>query len=412
VRARVAIGAGCVLLGLCGCGSRASTPAPRTPAPTPTVAAAQNAPRSLVREYVAALNERNTVQFCRLLAPWVQARVGAAIKEGFASGSEAQTPETKLCPQGARFIGYAGDTASREWVRADIVSLSAPRAAGDLVVFDMTVRDRFKRTSVANPSGSVPLDTVQRDRVYVVQIAGEWRIAKLSAVADAATIGLVDRTPALAPPDLARERAWYRRRLATDARYAHQARDTAAGGYTDCSTVAPVKAVGDGAGDLTSNIAVTASGRVRVPARPGADLRRVAVARSAGTLCADFEAAGAITAPVVMTIILRQPGHGDSGALLKIDAVVQGARNRVVSLSYPGVDESPGKGAVDGRIGTSGSRLSLVLTRDQVPPFLRRLFDHFDWEAASLYVPTPRGSGPHPEFTDAVPDAGPNIPYP
>jgi hypothetical protein len=339
----------------------------------------------------------------------VQRRVGELTK-GFRPVGEPARP-VELCADGARFIGYAGDTSTSRWKSADIVRMSAPRRLGALTSIDMLVRNHFVPSG---QSAGVPPrpDQEQRDRVYLIRIGGRWSVAKLSALADTAVIGRADPSPPLEPPNLAAERASLLEQRQMDKNAEQRARATATDSVTDCARVGPVKSVGDPLGDVTPNVAATDRGPVRVPELPGLDLRNVSVARAGDTLCADFVATRDIAPPLAMTVSLREEGRGDLGSLIQVTAFVPTPGSAVLSLRPPGADESPGEGVIDGEVAVSGSRLSIVVNRREFPSAYRRVFDRFEWEAQSVY----RGrvtAYPQVEFTDQVPNRStPNIPYP
>jgi hypothetical protein len=345
-----------------------------------------------VREYVRALDKRDRAAFCATLAPWVQAKVGAALRDGFVGGAAAATPDTELCKQGAGFIGYFGENVDTRWASATIVHMERPRPQGPFAVVDMRVRNHYSSTGYATGPKARP-DRMQRDRVYLLNLGGRWLIAKLSAVADSATIGLLDKTDALTPPDLTAEQAELQRRIDTSNAARDQSRATAGHPYTDCSTVARVRSISDGAGDV--------GGVLRPVDLPSVDLREVSVAESADHICFDFVTAGPVKPPIAMVVNLSEPA-GPSSPGFTLDVV----------LTKPGqafLGVSSDQRALDGQVGVSGNHMSAVIARDQFPPQFRGVLDRFDWTAQSVYHP-PESKHRHiSQFDDRAPNS-PNPP--
>lgn len=379
-----------VLLALAaaGCGSAAQDHAAPTlsridkRAPDPAAAAA-------VREYVRALDRRDRSAFCDVLAPWVQARVGALLKEfGHVPAAADSTPEADLCVGGASFIGYYGENADTRWTGTDIEELGAPRAEGTLTVVDLHVRNHFGRTNYAVDRKPRP-DRIQSDRVYLVSIGGKWRIAKLSALADTAGVGFADNTPPAAPPDLAGEQARLRAEMERTQAAARRNRAVADHPYTACSSVGATRVVEDPPGDVFPD--------EHPPAF--ADLRAVAVASSDSDLCFDFTSNGPMRAPATLFVRVRDqlPSALDRREYDFYVALKDGGQALVVLRGDR--DE-----ALDAAVGISRNRMSVVIPRDAFPAAARHLFDRFAWSVESIYDP-PRPTRSHVgQLQDHVPE--------
>jgi hypothetical protein len=383
-----------------GCGSSPETSRPSAP---PALSASDA--QATVRAYVRALNERDTRGFCKLLAPWVQARVGVLAKGIHASGSQASVPDTEVCPFGARFIGTAGEGTELRWESASIVSVSHAHIRGRSASVDLRVRSRLVPYADSRIRAR---DKVERDRVYLVALDGKWRLAKLSAVADTAVVGMADETPPLEPPDIRGEQAWYRERLEETAAQQRQDEQTASGPYVECSSIGAVRTFEDARDDVEPNR--SSPGGRQPPALPEVDLVSVGVARSDTELCVEFETAGSIKPPVGLALMLREPGNDDIGDSLGVETLINEPGQAVVLLS--GAGSQPDGGRIPARVGIEGQRVSVVVRREDIPPSDAALVSAFDWEASSVF----RGAlSRHPgvQFSDDVPDGRePNIPYP
>jgi hypothetical protein len=303
-------------------------------------------------------------------------------------GPATATPDAEKCVKGAVFIGFFGENVEQRWAGVDLERVARPRAHGKLVVVDIRVRNHYAKTVWTRPGSPRPHDRVQRDRVYLVREGGKWLVAKLGAVADSATIGLVDRSDPLAPPDIAAERKWYRDRLEESRAAAERDHSTGSHGYTDCASIGPVKSLEDAASDVR----VVAPGR-QAPA--WVDLRQVSVAASHDQLCFDFESAGPAESPAALIVYFRSPGNASSG--FAMDTVLTRPGEAVVGLRYPGSDERP----LVAEVGTSGDRVSTVIGRDQFPTRFRELLTDFEWSAITAYTPPDDHSG---QLQDTVPN--------
>jgi hypothetical protein len=191
------------------------------------------------------------------------------------------------------------------------------------------------------------------------------------------------------------------------------------GVFTDCSAIGPVTTTADVVSDLKPNIVVTDKGRVGVPDRPGADLVRVTVARARERLCADFRMAGSVSKPIVLLLNLTAKTQPGPSVGVAVDLPV--GRRSSVSLKYPGADFAPNAGHVNAEVGVRGDQVSLVINRSAFPlvhlggggtsDWRRLVFDDFQWQALSIYIPSPRFP-PSLEFIDADPAQQQCITYP
>lgn len=335
-------------------------------AATPAVA---RSPRATVRAYVRALDQRDRYGFCGILAPWTRAHVGALFKAE-PDPFLVSVPDTQLCPDAARFIGFAGEGSPDRWERADILSISPRRHLGPLLAVDLRVRNHFvPYASQVRPKPAH--SNVQRDIVYLVARHHGWRVAQLSAVADSAYIGFLDPSPALVPPDLRVERRWYGRRLARVHAAQRRERATASAHYRDCATVAPVDAAADPIGDVNENW----NGLSAWP--PWVDIARVTLARLGDVLCANFELPAAVRRETLFTVHLA----GSGGRSVDLRAAGRRPHRAVVAI---------GDSAVPAEFGVAGGRLSIVVRRDAVPARTRWIFARLEsWSAETFWWQTP-----------------------
>lgn len=367
-----------------GCGHRGAAAAPAsgiTPIRADPAGAADTA-----RAYVRALDKRDRSGFCKLLAPWVKARVGRLVKFDKGSAVDA-TPDAALCVKAAGFIGYYGENAEQRWAGVDLLRVSRAHLEGELAVVDIRVRNHYESTPYDIHHTPHP-DRVQRDRVYLVSWKGRWVVAKLSAVAHSASIGFVDTTDPLAPPDVAAERKQYENELDTSHAAQQRDRDTADHDYTECSSIGPEKSIDDPAGDVSWHTDF-----------PSIDLRRVSVATSDEKICFDFETDAPIKAPVAMIVDVRGPPRGLGG--FAFDSVLTGPGRAVVGLRYPGASED----AMPAEVGISGNRMSTVVRRDAFPSRFQPLLARFGWSAQSVYHGPLADRRRLSQFDDSVPNS-------
>jgi len=76
-----------------------------------------------------------------------------------------------------------------------------------------------------------------------------------------------------------------------------------------------------------------------------------------------------------------------------------------VRLNYPGAEDTPGHGFVKARVGVSGTKVSLMIDRSQLPRFAP--FTTFQWDVLGVT----QGSNATQVY-DCAPDKGPNPVYP
>lgn len=174
-----------------------------------------------------------------------------------------------------------------------------------------------------------------------------------------------------------------------------------AAGAGDCQSVGDVTEVSDGPNDVQANVQVPRP----PPPPPGLDLEEAAVARSDSEVCAEWTLRTPVQARTVFQLLLRQAGQGDSGALVKVSAAVLDAGETTVQLYYPGADERPDRGLVDGSVVVDGNRVSMRLDRSLLPDYPS--LDSFEWEAETLAQPERLG----PQYSDCTPERG-NVAHP
>jgi hypothetical protein len=171
------------------------------------------------------------------------------------------------------------------------------------------------------------------------------------------------------------------------------------GAYQDCSQIGRPIETSDAVGDVMPNI-----GQGPSPGFDRIDLTRVRLAIRGSTLCANLVMRGPARPPIGFTLELRALGRGDSGNALGINAGVDSAGKTGISLAYPGADTRADQGAITGRLGIRGNRVSLVITRRSLPAWTP--FTSFQWDVRTLAQ-----NGPSVQVSDCAPD-GRNLLFP
>lgn len=286
----VAATATALLLGGCGAehGDRGTRSASAAPGDYPGDPSA--GPEDVVRQYVTALNDRDGKAFCGSIAPYV-----AGLFDIAGRAPDNDLPKKLSCPQFIRaFIGYVEDCCPPRFVRADVGSLRSSRK-GDLVRVDAEITLHQKDTG----RGDHPVTHRLHDVIWLARLDGAWRVARLSAVAGAASIStpfasndVDDQVPLTRPPDVAALQRAYERRLAANRSYLRRrtASFKAPGRAASCPRGVTID-------DPEGDVGEGAQGARRVPAR--GDLRSVSVAVERGRgLCLTFRTAADIRGPM------------------------------------------------------------------------------------------------------------------
>jgi hypothetical protein len=170
----VAVVVGSLALGLGGCGESPSGSGPSL------------SPGETARAYVEALNTKDGARFCSVLAPYL-AEFYRDYAEQLFAGERAQRVKRRLglegCPLMIRVqIGYMDDGGD-QWQRADILRLRVHNR-GEVATVKMRLRHHYR----GYPDGGARDSRVEEEGLYLVRLAGRWKVAKLSAVADKASL--------------------------------------------------------------------------------------------------------------------------------------------------------------------------------------------------------------------------------
>jgi hypothetical protein len=305
-------------------------------------------PEQTVRGYVAALNGRDGSGFCGLVAPYISGHLELAGRdpEGLFRGRSG-------CPQiVSTFIGYIEDCCPPKYLHASVSELTVGPEQRDLVPVKMKLAV-LEEDTATHRKKTEPLD----DTVWLARFRGDWRIAKLSAVAQVASLrGDTQGEDVLAPPDLAAEN----RRFASELREyrkrlrARRASYAAAGQLADCSGGLVVK---DDTGDLV-DYRFPAS---KTPPPPAGqiDLRGVTVRSKNGLVCLEYETAAATKGPADFDFNLRDSAAGSGFIQLFHIELNPDGSTRVTS----GEDDDGHPIPVPARVGLKGNRLTVLLDR-------------------------------------------------
>lgn len=310
-------------------------------------------PRDVARAYVEALDERDGERFCGLVAPYIAGRYDLATRD-----PDGLLRRVDGCPElVSAFIGYIEDCCPPEFKGAEVERIDGVEERGDLRV----VRARVSLKLVENDA---PRTETLDVRVWVAHLAGAWRVAKLEAVARAASLRMPrfpdegqvpsDDNPEAAPDVAMEERVF----LALVERERRRGREREAsyqplGEAADCSGGASVQ---DAEGDQIWNAAATKSGDP--PRVPGGDLVGVDVVVDDQSVCARWRLAGTPEPPIALSYHHRMgPAAGAGfGQAFEIELREDGTA-RVTS----GVDDDGRPIAVPAKVGADDSSVSLTL---------------------------------------------------
>jgi hypothetical protein len=163
--------------------------------------------------------------------------------------------------------------------------------------------------------------------------------------------------------------------------------DHSFGTFTDCADIGPVATVQDPKGDQLGRLAGKAG-------QPQGDLMRLRVARRAGKLCVEFQAAAKVDPPVAFVLVMR-PQDAET-PVVQLQATVLAAQNPEVLLQARPRDAFR---KIDAQVGIRGDRVSVLVSR---APFaaqgLGKLFDAFRYQGRAAAVTSDGG-----RQTDCVP---------
>jgi hypothetical protein len=310
--------------------------------------------RQVVEAYVDALSSRNGAQFCNLLVPWISGRFDI-----YGSDPEASSSHLVRCPElVSGFIGYIEDCCPPEFVSAAVTDVGEPDRLGDVIGVPITVTVTRKDSS---SSKAVPYDEPLEDIVWLTQDAGAWRVAKLSEVAAAASIGLPTATDFDIAPDIAADRRAYAAEAAR-ARRQRRAYERSFKEVVDRANCPGAARYPDGHNDVVDY-------RHPAPATPtpqlgAADISAVETSSRGGRLCTVFEMAAPVRGDTTLTLSHESPAAdwsttGRGFAQFFEVELRADMRARVTS----GSDPSGRALSVPATVGVDGQRVMLVLDR-------------------------------------------------
>ncbi len=154
--------------------------------------------RGAVKAYVEALDDRDGARFCAVVAPWISGRFDI-----IGTDPDASFIRPLRCPQFVSgFIGYIEDCCPPKFVGVEIGRMGELRRQADIVGVPITIRLHLDQDGR-------PITESRDDVVWVTKDSGAWRVAKLSEVAAAASIGLPSDEDLIAAPDVDAERRAY-----------------------------------------------------------------------------------------------------------------------------------------------------------------------------------------------------------
>lgn len=308
----------------------------------------------VARAYVEAIDERDGERFCDLVAPYISGTLELEIKDPDSNVSGVEGCGEFI----SGFIGYTENAP--EFIGARVVSANAGERNGRLQAVELELEIETKEDElVAGESREVSRTETIDDVVWLAEFDGEWRVAKLSTVAQAASLaftigeGSAEDDP-LAPPDLEAQLRAYAAEQTKSEKVAEEREASYAepGDPTECEGLA----IQDPAGDLVEYVHPAPD--EPAPPTPQADLRRVQLSPGAERFCVQFVAEGNIEGPVTFSLNLRDSAAGSSfiqifDVDLRSDGLV-----RVTS----GQDDEDHPIPVPAEVGLGGEELTLVLT--------------------------------------------------
>jgi hypothetical protein len=311
-------------------------------------ASAGLSPEQIVRGYVEALNKRAGRRFCGLVAPYISGRFEVAGRdpEGVFHGREG-------CPEiVSGFIGYIEDCCPPKFLSASVRELSIGSEQHGLVPVQLKLTIAQEDTATDRKKEQALDDTV-----WLARFRDGWRVAKLSAVAHAASLqGVAEGEDVLAPPDVAAETRRFARELEKYLKHLRTRRASyaSAGKLADCSGGLVVK---DDPDDLVDYR--FPAPKTRPPLAGHLDLRSVTVRSRNGEVCLAYETAATAKGPADFDFNLRDSAAGTRFIQLFHIELRRDGSTRVTS----GEDDDGHPIPVPARVGREGNRLTVVLDR-------------------------------------------------
>ena len=175
------------------------------------------------------------------------------------------------------------------------------------------------------------------------------------------------------------------------------------GHYVPCRQIGPVSTLGDQRGDVrTSTSGLVSNRHIAVPR--DVDLRAVGVARGKDEICADFETAAPIRRPFGAELRVIAHGRRDSFALALVEVSFRAPGAPRISID-PAADPAMEEPVSTSQVAVVGTRLSVVVRRDELEPQARWILDDFDWSATSISVDARPGyPAATVKWSDSVPE--------
>jgi hypothetical protein len=309
-------------------------------------------PADVARAYVEALDERDGRRFCGLVAPYIAGRYDLAVRD-----PDGLLGNFDGCPDFvSAFIGYIEDCCPPEFKHARVERIVAVEERGDLRM----VRARVRLELVEQ---DVPRTETLDEVVWVARLGGAWRVAKLEAVARAASLRMArfpdepqvagDEDPS-AEPDLAMEERAFAA-LIGDAEQRSREREASYGSLGEAADCSGGASVQDAEGDQIWNAAATKSGDP--PRVPGGDLLGVDVVVEGESVCARWRLAGTPEPPLSLSYTHRL-GPAVSSFFQPFRVEIREDRTARVTA---GEDADGRPIAVPAEVGADGSSVSLRL---------------------------------------------------
>ncbi len=312
-------------------------------------------PEEVVRGYVETINERDGRRFCRLVAPYVSGALDLAGRQR----DPLDQPRSNCPKLVSGFIGYVEDCCPPKFLRAHIDDVGRPSSRGRLVRVEVRLTLDVEDTATDRRARKPLLDTV-----WLARLEGAWRVAKLSALAQAASLAFpVPGGPGRdfrSPPDLAAAQRSFDRQLANFERRRRERRAsyTATGKPADCSSGLTLS---DRRGDIVDY-------RFPAPKSPipnigAVDLRAVAVHSRRDRVCVAYDMACPVNGPIEVTFNVGSNDFGRAATgpriaqAFEIDLRADGTA-RVTS----GENDQNQPISVPATVGRAGRKLTLVLT--------------------------------------------------
>jgi len=317
---------------------------------------AASGPVETAEAYVEAIGERDGERWCDLVAPYISGTLELELENPDSSIRGVESCGELV----GGFIGYVGENVETEFVGATVQGAELGEREGRLQAVELDLELETKVPEYLDPEGDQPASTEPlRDVVCLAEFDGEWRVAKLSAVAQAASLGFTigDETAEadpLAPPDLEAQLRTY---AAEQAEFENRAEAREAS-YGEAGELARCEGltIDDPAGD--SNEYVHPAPDEPPPPTPQADLRSVTLNAQDGGYCLRFTADGPIEGPATYSFNLRDSASGQSFIQIFDVDLREDGLVRVTS----GEDEDDHPIAVPAEVGISGNEVTLVIT--------------------------------------------------